>query len=47
MVWLKREQQAEAGHASLVGLMDALTQLQQGDVISTLQSSTHSVLHML
>lgn len=29
MVWLKRQQQAEAGHASLVALMDALIQLQQ------------------
>ncbi|KAL0054937.1 hypothetical protein WJX82_004792 [Trebouxia sp. C0006] len=30
MVWLKRQQQADAGHTALVGLMDALLHLQQG-----------------
>lgn len=29
-VWLKRQQQRDAGHTALVGLMDALLQLQQG-----------------
>jgi hypothetical protein len=33
MVWLKRQQQADAGHTALVGLMDALLHLQQGDVL--------------
>ena len=31
MVWLKRQQQVNAGHKALVGLMDALLQLQQGE----------------
>ena len=33
MVWLKRQQQADAGHTALVGLMDALLHLQQGDML--------------
>lgn len=33
MVWLKRQQQADAGHEALVGLMDALLHLQQGDLL--------------
>ena len=32
-VWLKRQQQTNAGHTALVGLMDALLHLQQGDVL--------------
>ena len=31
MVWLKRQQQVDAGRTALVGLMDALLQLQQGE----------------
>ncbi|KAL0031913.1 hypothetical protein WJX79_004937 [Trebouxia sp. C0005] len=30
MVWLKRQEQTNAGHTALVGLMDALLNLQQG-----------------
>ncbi|KAA6427899.1 MAG: c transferase [Trebouxia sp. A1-2] len=30
MVWLKRQEQTNAGHTALVGLMDALLHLQQG-----------------
>ncbi len=33
MVWLKRQQQADAGHTALVGLMDALLHLQQGNML--------------
>ncbi len=33
MVWLKRQQQADAGHTALVGLMDALLHLQPGDIL--------------
>ena len=33
MVWLKRQQQADTGHTALVGLMDALLHLQQGDML--------------
>jgi len=33
MIWLKRQQQADAGHTALVGLMDALLHLQQGDML--------------
>ncbi len=33
MVWLKRQQQVDAGHTALVGLMDALLHLQQGDML--------------
>ena len=33
MIWLKRQQQADAGHTALVGLMDALLHLQQGNML--------------
>lgn len=36
MVWLKRQEQTNAGHTALVGLMDALLHLQQGEVLPVL-----------
>ena len=33
MVWLKHQQQADAGHTALVRLMDALLHLQQGNML--------------
>lgn len=37
--WLKRQQQADAGHTALAGLMDALLHLQQGTVDPRLVSA--------
>ena len=33
MIWLKRQEQLDAGHEALVGVMDALLHLQQGSVV--------------